>query len=176
MLKKILIGIAILIALPFVVAIFIPKSYTVSVSETINQPKPVVYDYVRMLDNQKEYSVWVLADPNLKPEIIGTDGTVGAVQKWNSKLEDVGEGEQKIVSLTADRIDVDLLFIRPFQSTAKAAMIVEEIGPNQTKITDEFYGTEEWPMNLPVYLFARKMIAKSMSENLTNIKNILEKK
>lgn len=175
MLKKILIGILALIALPFIVAIFVPTSYTVSVSETINQPRQVVYDYVRILDNQKDYSVWVKADPNLKPEITGVDGTVGATQKWNSKLDEVGEGEQEITALSPDKIEVDLRFKRPFESTAKAANIFEEIAPNQTKITSEFYGAEDYPMNLPAYLFGRKMIAEAQAENLKNIKNILEK-
>lgn len=71
-----------------------------SVSETINKPKQQVYDYVKTLRNQTQYSEWVKADPNLNPEIIGTDGTVGAIQRWDSKNdnigEDVGQGEQEI--------------------------------------------------------------------------------
>lgn len=78
-LKRIGTAVLIIIALPFVAAIFVPREYTVSVSENINQPYQVVYDYVRMLDNQKNYSIWVMQDPNLNPEIIGTDGTVGAI-------------------------------------------------------------------------------------------------
>ena len=74
-LKTIGIVILALIAIPLIVAIFVPKSYTVSVAETINVPKQQVYDYVRILDNQKEYSLWVLEDPKLRPVITGTDGT-----------------------------------------------------------------------------------------------------
>lgn len=112
-LKIVLIVLLCIIALPLIVALFIPKTYTVSVTQTINKPQNVVFDYVKLLDNQKNYSIWVMEDPNLNPEIIGTDGTVGATQKWNSKLENVGEGEQKITALTNERMDVDLhLFVR----------------------------------------------------------------
>ena len=45
-LKRIFIAIAVLIVLLLIVALFVPKKYTVSVSETINQPKQLVYDYV----------------------------------------------------------------------------------------------------------------------------------
>jgi len=155
-LKRIGIVLLILIALPFIVAIFIPRSYTVSVSETINQPKQVVFDYIRLLDNQKKYSIWVMADPELKPEITGIDGTVGAVQRWNSKKEEVGEGEQEITSLTTDRMDLDLRFKRPFKGTAKAAHLFKSVSENQTLITSEFYSNNAYPMNLPSYLFGRK--------------------
>ncbi|MFA5971326.1 MAG: hypothetical protein WC780_03155 [Lentimicrobiaceae bacterium] len=126
-LKRIGIVVLVLIALPFIVALFIPRSYTVSVTETINKPRRVVYDYVRMLDNQKNYSIWVMADPGLHPVISGTDGTVGAIQSWNSKIDDVGEGEQEIISLTPDRMDLEIRFKRPFAGTSKAANIFKSV-------------------------------------------------
>lgn len=175
-LKNIFIGFIGLVALLLLIAIFVPKKYTVSVTETINRPKQDVFDYIKILDNQREYSVWVLADPNLKPEIIGQDGTIGAIQKWNSKIDDVGEGEQEITSLSPNRIDVDLRFKRPFEGKAKASNFLKAISENQTEITAEFYSDEPYPFNLMFYLFGRKMIAESERQNLQNIKKILESK
>lgn len=173
-LKRISIALLVLVALPFIVALFIPRTYTVSVSETINKPKQVVFDYVRILDNQKNYSVWVMADPDLKPVITGIDGTVGAIQKWNSKISDVGEGEQEITSLTPERMDLDLRFKRPFKGNSKAANIFKSVTENQTLLTSEFYSKETYPMNLPSYLFGRKMVKESQIKNQQNIKRILE--
>ncbi len=171
-LKKIIIAILIIIALPFIIALFVPKSYTVSVSETINQPRQVVYDYVRILDNQKNYSVWVMEDPDLVPEIIGTDGAVGAIQRWDSDI--VGAGEQEITALTEDRMDVDLRFKKPFEGNAKAANIFTPVSATQTKLTSEFYSKDSYPLNLMSYFFGRKMVEKSQTKNLQNIKRILE--
>jgi len=173
-LKKIGIALLIIIAIPFIVALFIPKKYTISVSETINQPKQIVYDYVRILNNQKNYSVWVMADPDLNPEIIGTDGTVGAIQRWNSAINDVGEGEQEITALTPDRMDIDLRFKRPFEGTAKAANMFRTISEKQTQLTSEFYNNSPYPFNLLSYLFGKKMIREAETKNLQNIKLILE--
>lgn len=172
-----IVGFALLIiaAIPLIVALFIPKSYTVSVSETIDQPKQLVFDYVRMLNNQTNYSVWVMEDPDLHPEIVGTDGTVGAIQKWNSKLENVGEGEQEITILTPERMDVEIRFKRPFEGTAQAATLFKAISENQTLITSEFYSNSRYPVNLPSYLFGRKMMREAQLNNLQNIKRILEK-
>lgn len=173
-LKGLLITIGGLIALLLIVALFTPKDYTVSVSETINKPKQDVVNYVTMLGNQQQYSEWVKADPNLHPEIIGTDGTVGAIQRWNSKDDNVGEGEQQITSLTADRMDVDLHFKRPFEGEAKAANIFKAVSENQTLMTAEFYEHAKFPMNLMSYFIGKKMIEETQKKNLKNIKNILE--
>ncbi len=164
-----------LIVVFLIAALFVPKQFTVTVSETINAPRQQVYDYMRILDNQKNYSVWVMEDPNLVPEIIGTDGTVGAIQKWNSPMDEVGEGEQEITALSIDRMDVDLRFKRPMESTAKAANIFKEVSANQTLVTTEFYSDNAYPMNLPSFLFAPKYITESQTKNLQNLKRILEK-
>jgi hypothetical protein len=173
-LKIVLIVIVCLIAIPFIAAIFVPRSYTVSVTETINRPRQEVHDFVRLLDNQRKYSVWIMADPALVPEITGTDGSVGAIQKWNSKLDNVGEGEQEITAITPERIDVTIRFKRPFESTAKAANIFKSVSENQTQVTSEFYSNNSYPMNLPSYLFGRKILQDAELKNLQNIKRILE--
>lgn len=172
--KKILIVLIGIIALPFIIALFVPRTYTVSVSETINQPRDTVYNFIRILKNQEKYSVWVMEDPNLNPEIVGTDGTVGATQKWNSEMDNVGEGEQEITALTPDRMDVDLRFIRPFKGKGKAAYLFKPVSENQTVITAEFYSDSPWPMNLPSYLFGKKVITEAQTKNLQNVKRILE--
>ncbi|MBK7225446.1 MAG: SRPBCC family protein [Saprospiraceae bacterium] len=177
-LKKLLVGFIALIAVLLIIALFVPKQYTVSVSETINKPKQQVYDYVKTLRNQTQYSEWVKADPNLNPEIIGTDGTVGAIQRWDSKNdnigEDVGQGEQEIKNMTEDRIDLELRFKRPFESKANAANIFKAISENSTLITSEFYAKDVYPFNLMSYTFGQSIIKKTQIQNLKNIKQILE--
>jgi hypothetical protein len=171
--KKIIAVFLALIVLLLVVALFIPKDYTVSVSTTINQPKAVVFDYVKLIKNQEEYSVWVMQDPNVVMKYTGTDGTVGFRAAWNSKDDNVGEGSQQISKITDDRIDVDLHFERPMKGDAKAATFVEDVSGNQTKVTNEFYGHSDYPMNL-MSLIGKKFITDAQTQNLANLKKILE--
>ncbi|NCU06331.1 MAG: polyketide cyclase, partial [Chitinophagaceae bacterium] len=107
----------------FVLALILPKQYSVTVSETINKPKKTVYDYVRLFNNQTQYSEWLKADPDLQPTIIGTDGKVGAVLKWESCNEDknknVGMGEQEIKRMDEDNIEIELRLIKPMPATCK---------------------------------------------------------
>lgn len=171
-LKKILFFIVALIALLLIVALFVPKTYTISVSETINKPKQEVFDYVKLIKNQENYSVWVLEDPKIKVQYSGTDGTVGAMSSWTSDV--MGVGEQKITKISPNRIDVDLHFKEPMEGNHKAATILEAISPTQTKVTSEFYGNEPYPLNALSFI-GKHMINDAEIKNLKNLKTILEK-
>jgi hypothetical protein len=173
-----IIGITIIsvLGLLVIVALLTPKQYTVSTSLVINKPQAEVMEYMKMLKNQKEYSEWVKADPNNEPEIVGVDGTVGAIQKWDSPNENVGKGEQQITALTESRMDVDLRFEKPFKAEAKAADITEKVSETETKLTTEFYANDKFPFNLMGYYMGRPMIEETMNKNLQNIKTILESK
>ena len=57
--KRIFLFLGILVLILLVVALFIPCEYTVSHTVTINKPQKEVYEYAKMLQNQKEWSVWV---------------------------------------------------------------------------------------------------------------------
>ena len=171
--KKIIIGILAFIALLLVVALFIPNDYTVSVSTVINKPKSEVFDYVKMIKNQEKYSIWMMEDPNVVMDYQGTDGTVGFKASWNSKDDNVGEGSQQITAVSDERIDVDLHFERPMKGDDKAATIVEAVSENQTKVTSEFYGHSTYPLNL-MSLIGKKIITDAQTQNLANLKKILE--
>jgi hypothetical protein len=97
--KIILLVVAILIAIPLIVALFVKKEYVVEREVTINKPKEAVFDYVKYLKNQDNYSKWVRMDPNIKKDFRGTDGTVGFVYAWNGN-EKAGKGEQEIKNIT----------------------------------------------------------------------------
>lgn len=173
-LKFIVLGIVGIIALLLLIALFIPNDYTVSVSTTIDKPRKVVFDYVKLVKNQEDYSVWVMQDPNVNMKYEGVDGTTGFKASWDSKDDNVGAGSQQITAISEERIDVDLQFIRPMEGEAKASTILESVSENQTKITAEFYGHSSYPMNLMNFM-GEKYITEAENKNLANLKKILEK-
>jgi uncharacterized integral membrane protein len=173
-LKIIGLGIVSFIVLLLLIALIMPNDYTVSVSTTINQPKQVVFDYVKLIKNQEDYSIWVMQDPNVKMDYQGTDGTVGFKASWDSKDDNVGAGSQQITAISEDRIDVNLHFERPMKGDDKASTLLESISDNQTKVTFEFYGHSPYPMNLMIFI-GEKIITDAETQNLANLKKILEK-
>jgi hypothetical protein len=176
-LKKIVIVIAILIAIPLVIALFVKKDYTVEREITINKPKTEVFDYIKYLKNQDHYSKWATMDPAMIKTYRGTDGTVGFVAAWESKKDDVGTGEQEIKKITeGEKIDFELRFIKPFESTSLAYMSTEAVSDNQTKVKWSFNGHMKYPMNfMMLFMDFDKMIGDDLQTGLNNLKIELEK-
>jgi uncharacterized protein YndB with AHSA1/START domain len=175
--KKILIALAILIAIPLIVALFVKKDYSVEREITINKPKQEVFDYVKLLKNQDHYSKWATMDPKMEKTYRGTDGTVGFVSAWESKVDSVGVGEQEIKKIVeGERIDFELRFIKPFEATEPAFMTTEAVSENQTKVKWGFSGHMNYPMNLMMlFVDFEKMIGDDLQTGLNNLKAELEK-
>ena len=126
-LKKILIVLVILLAIPLIVALFVKKEYEVEREITINKSRGEVFDYVKHLKNQDNYSKWVMTDPKMKKDFRGTDGTVGFVYAWDGNSE-AGKGEQEIKSITeGERVDVEVRFEKPMERVANAPIITESL-------------------------------------------------
>lgn len=177
-LKTILIAVGILIAVPLIVAIFVKKDYEVEREITIDKPKEEVFDYVKFLKNQDNYSKWATMDPDMKKTYRGTDGTVGFVSAWESDNKDVGKGEQEIMKITdGERIDFELRFFEPFESTEPAYMTTESVSENQTKVKWGFSGHMDYPMNIMMlFMDFEKMIGDDLDTGLKNLKAVLEAK
>lgn len=176
MLKKFSIAVLILIALPFIIALFVQKEYSVVTNITIDKPVAEVFDYVKYLKNQDNFSVWAQMDPDMVKSYRGTDGTVGFVSRWESQLEDVGIGEQEIMRIDeGKRIDFELRFYSPFESTDPAFMSTEAVGTNQTRVQWGFDGHLDYPMNLMfLFLDFETMIGNDLNQGLAQLKQELE--
>jgi hypothetical protein len=163
-----------ILALFLVAALFVKKAYLVQRNIAINRSAGEVFDYIKFLKNQDHYSKWVMADPGMKKEFKGTDGTVGFVYAWNSEDKGVGEGEQEIKRISDREIDVEVRFVRPFENTGLARMIIEPLGAGQTRVTWGMEGRSRYPLNL-MNSFMDKILGKDLEASLGNLKTILEK-
>lgn len=175
-LKKILIALLIIIAIPLIVALFVRKDYSVKRAVIINKPQAEVFNYIKYLKNQNNYSKWATMDPNMIKTYTGTDATVGFISAWDSKDEDVGKGAQEIKKITeGSRIDYDLRFIKPFESTEQAYMITEAVSPAQTKVTWGFEGSMAYPTNITMlFMDFDKMIGADLATGLDKLKTVME--
>ncbi|MEK6782313.1 MAG: SRPBCC family protein [Bacteroidota bacterium] len=171
----ILLALAGIVALLFILALFIKKEYTIYREIIINKPKQIVFDYVRQLKNQDNYSKWVMIDPNMKKEFRGTDGTVGFVYAWDSKNKNAGKGEQEIIKLIdGERIDIEVRFVKPFEGIATTPLTTESVSDNQTKVRWQMNGKSKYPMNV-MNAFMDSLLGKDLQKSLITLKGILEK-
>ncbi|MBL0047856.1 MAG: SRPBCC family protein [Bacteroidetes bacterium] len=176
-LKKIGIALLAIIAIALITAAFTRKDYAVEREIVINKPNAEVFNYVKNLKNQNYFSKWNMTDPNAKMDYKGTDGTVGFIASWDSQNDQVGTGEQEIMSIVeGSRMDVELRFTKPFVATDKGYFITQAEGDNQTKVKWGFKGKMDYPMNLMLLLMnMEEMIGNDMATSLGNLKVLLEK-
>ncbi|NOU50653.1 SRPBCC family protein [Pseudoalteromonas sp. JBTF-M23] len=175
MLKKVIAVLLLVIASPFIVALLIPESYHVERHIVIKRPVEPVFSYIKYLKNQSNYSKWEQMDPNMEKSYKGEDGTVGFVSTWRSDDPDVGAGEQEIIKIDENkRIDFELRFIEPFQSTDPAYMITEGVSGG-TKVTWGFRGNMDYPINLMLLVMDfEQVLGNDLQVGLDNLKEILE--
>ncbi|MEO5890732.1 MAG: SRPBCC family protein [Ferruginibacter sp.] len=173
-LKKIGLAILIIIAIPLTIALFVKKEYNVEREVVINKPGKEVFDYVKHLKNQDNYSKWVMMDPNMKKDFRGTDGTVGFVYAWDGN-KDAGKGEQEIKNINEGvSMDVEVRFEKPMEGTARTPIITEALSANQTKVKWSMQGKNKYPLNF-MNLFIDKILGKDLETSLTTLKGILER-
>jgi uncharacterized protein YndB with AHSA1/START domain len=163
------------IVLVLLIALFTKKEFSLQKQVTINKPKEEVFNYLKMIRNQEDYSVWVMKDPNIKIVYTGTDGTPGFTSSWQSEDKNVGVGEQEIKKIQeGESMEVEIRFKKPFEGTNWSRTDLHTEANGQTKVTNVFYGKSKFPMNI-MNLFMDKMVGEDMQQNLENMKRNIEK-
>lgn len=171
---SIIIIIIAVIALPFIIALLLPKEYSLERSIIINAPKHEVFDYLKYLKHQEQYSKWTMADPEQKITTTGIDGTVGFINNWDSAKKS-GAGAQEITGIIdGERITTELRFIRPFKNVGHSWLATEAVTDHSTKVAWGMSGKMPWPMNLMTSVMSGAL-KNDIDISLNNLKGILEK-
>ena len=175
MLQTILLVFFAIFILVLIYAYFAEKNFIISSETVINKPKDEVFAFARLIRNQEKWSKWVMADPDIKIQYVGTDGEVGFKSSWQSEDKNVGVGEQEIMKINGnDGMDVEIRFKKPFEGISNANYFLDSLSENQTKITTTFYSSNPFPLNLMIPII-KKMLKKDMDTNSANLKALLEK-
>jgi hypothetical protein len=176
-LKKILLFIVAIVAIALIAALFISNDMKAEREIVIKKPKQQVFDYIKYVKNQDNFSKWNKMDPGMKKTYIGTDGTVGFSYAWDSEKGEVGKGSQTITAIKeGERMDCDLHFLKPFESKAKTYFATTVVNDSTTKVTWAFDSKMPYPFNLmKLFMNMEKAIGDDFSTGLTNLKAVLEK-
>lgn len=171
--KKILVGLAILLLIIVVLGLSLPSEYEVSRSIIIDSPPGKVHEYTNNLLKWPKWSPWVDDDPSLKISIGEKSSGVGASQSWIGK-----DGEGSLIFTYSDPdsgIDYDLDFNKG-QYKSTASFEYQPLGES-TKVIWTMKGN----IKAPVVggFFAYKMddwVGKDFEEGLNNLKVVVESK
>lgn len=175
LLLRLVVLIAVLMALPFFLALFIDTEFRVTESVIIERPRHEVYEFLRHLENQTLFNSRLLLDSETKITTRGPVGEVGYVFNWESETRDVGEGEQEILELDPDhRIELEIRVSEPYSYVDRLNATFKELTPTTTEVTFNYDAYMAYPSNL-MYLFVSTMISRDMDQSLDNLKELLEK-
>ncbi len=164
-----------LVGLIILLALVNGKQLDLEASVTINKPVQEVFECIKYVKNQDNFSVWNMTDPSMKKEYSGTDGQVGFIYAWDSTNKNVGAGEQEIKKITPGQaVDFELRFSRPMQDVAQARMTTTAAGQGQTNVTWSFNSMMKFPMTAVKPIF-RNILTKQLQTGLDNLKKVMEK-
>src|SRR5918992_5891418 len=83
---------------------------------TIAAPRERVHGLIDDFRAWRSWSPWEEVDPNLKRDYSGAESGVGARYAWEGNRK-AGKGSMEIVSSTAERIELRLVFEKPWKAT-----------------------------------------------------------
>jgi uncharacterized protein YndB with AHSA1/START domain len=116
MLKKILIGLGVLIVLFVVIVATRPSVVHIERTATMSVPPEAVFPLINDFHNWAKWSPWDKRDPAMKKDYEGGPGQ-GAKYHWAGN-DQVGEGRMTITeSHPNDKIAIQLEFIKPMEGT-----------------------------------------------------------
>jgi hypothetical protein len=174
MIKKILIGLALVVVVLVVIIALQPSHYRVERSATMNAPAPVVFAQVNDFHKWNAWSPWAKIDPAMKQTFEGAPAGTGAVYAWTGN-KDVGEGRMTITdSHATDLIKIKLEFIKPFAATNATDFTFKPQG-NQTAVTWTMSGDNNFiGKAFGLFMNMDKMIGTDFEKGLAQMKAVAE--
>jgi len=174
-LKIISFALLFIVIFSLVVALFVSNEMNYEKSITINAPIDSVWENINSLADLDKWSPWNDYDPNMKKEMFGTDGTIGAKQSWDSNNENVGKGSQTISKINAPTLfETDLKFYEPFESEANAYIRLVDEG-SSTKVTWGFESEMNYPFNLmKLFMNMEEAMDKDWNNGLSKLRQLSE--
>ncbi len=174
MLKKIFLGLVVIVAAFAVIVALQPSEFRVARSGTIAAPAPAVFAQVNDFHKWEAWNPWGKIDPAMKQTYEGAPAGSGAIYTWSGNNE-VGEGRMTIIeSRPTELIRIKLEFMRPFAGTNTAEFTFKPEG-NQTAVTWSMEGKNNF-MAKAYCLFMNmdKMVGGQFEKGLAQMKSVVE--
>lgn len=174
MIKKILIGLVVIVIVFVVVVALQPSDFRVTRSATISALPPAVFAQVNDFHKWEAWSPWAKLDPAAKNSFEGPAEGTGAIFRWAGNNE-VGAGSMTITeSRLSDLIRIKLDFTKPFEATNTTEFTFKPEG-NQTTVTWSMFGTNNFIAKaFCLFNSMDKMVGGQFENGLAQMKSVVE--
>lgn len=173
-LKRIVLGVVVLVAILLVVGMLLPSGFKVQRSVDIAAPPSKIFPLIASPRQWKSWSVWNRRDPAMKIEYSGPESGAGAKWSWQSKSE--GDGIMEFTAAIADqRVDYALDFPE-FDMRSKGQLLLQASGAG-TRVTWTNEGdVGNNPVNRYFGVMMDSMVGPDFQAGLANLKELAERR
>ena len=173
MMKKVLIGLVVLIGAFVAFVAMQPESYTVTRSATIAAGADVVFPLVSDFHSWAKWSPWDEIDKDLKRTYDGAPGAIGSSYGWAG--EKTGEGKMTLTAAKPpEAIDIKLEFIKPFAATNEVTFTFVPTGAT-TAVTWKMDGHNNLMGKAAgIFMNFDKMVGGDFDKGLAKLKTVAE--
>lgn len=174
MLKKILLGLIVVIAVFLGVVALQPSEFRVARSAVVSAPAPEVFAQVNDFHKWEAWSPWAKLDPAAKASFDGPSAGKGAIFRWAGNNQ-VGEGTMTLAeSRPSDLVRIKIDFVKPMAGTSVAEFTFKPQG-NQTAVTWAMSGEKNFISKaICMFVDQDKMIGSSFEKGLASLKSVVE--
>jgi hypothetical protein len=175
-LKRLGIGLVLLIAAFATVVWFQPDDYRLTRSTMIAAPAAMIFPHVNNLKQWEEWSPWARLDPNAKITFEGPQAGVGASFRWDGN-DKVGAGTMTITESKAnERVATRTDFVRPFAGSSNADFIFSQTG-EQTNVIWTMAGKHDFISKAICLVTSMEaMLGPDFERGLAQLKRVSEAK
>jgi uncharacterized protein YndB with AHSA1/START domain len=176
MLRRLLFGLAALIAAFLVVVWLQPDDYRLTRSTTIMAPASEVFSRVNDLRQWDDWSPWAKLDPNAKVSFEGPPAGPGAMFHWSGN-DKVGAGTMTVTeSKPGERVRTRTDFMKPFEGTSDAEFIFSGQG-NQTNVIWTMSGKHNFVSKaMCLVMSMERTVGPDFERGLMQLKMVSERK
>jgi uncharacterized protein YndB with AHSA1/START domain len=171
MIKKILLGLAAVIALILIIAAFKSPDFRVERSATLAASPQALFDYVNNHKKFNEWNPWSKMDPEAKNTYSGPEAGVGAIAEWEGKQ--VGRGRATITeSRLGEFIQQRMDWLEPMEGVSTVEFTFKPEG-DKTKVTWAMYGKNNFVGRVMcLFMDMEKMCGPMFEQGLADLGKI----
>ncbi len=175
MLKKIVVGIVVLIAAALAYAATKPDTMHVQRSISIDAPADRVYPLISDFRQWPRWSPWENLDPAMTRTLSGPPSGKGAIYEWKGN-SDVGSGRMEITGAAEpSNVTIQLDFLEPFEAHNVTEFRLESAGP-ATNVIWTMDGPSRFTMKvMSLFMNMDSMIGADFEKGLAALKTEAEK-
>ena len=137
----------------------------------VEAPPEAILPLITDFREWRKWSPWEELDPDLKRTYTG-EGE-GAHYAWSGNNK-AGKGSMTMTSITPERVDVDLVFEKPFKATNQVSFVLTPKG-DRTEVAWSMTGERNLAFAVMGKLFFDKAISKDFDKGLASLKAEAEK-